>query len=103
MLLNEILTNVNKKFTRGSLSIEISNIDYDSRNIKEDGLYNKWGHMIGNGVKDFGVDIIEWQAVLPKEDIEIDDWKNLKVSYAINYNMDYSNEKGAEIASGRQL
>ena len=39
MLLNEILTNVNKKFTRGSLSIEISNIDYDSRNIKEDGLF----------------------------------------------------------------
>ena len=39
MLLDKILTDVCKECIKGNLFINISNIDYDSRNIKKDGLF----------------------------------------------------------------
>lgn len=81
MLLNEILTNVNKKFTRGSLSIEISNIDYDSRNIKEDGLFicingefSNGHHFIKNAIENGA------KAFIIDEDVEyIEGYTYIKV------------------------
>lgn len=62
--------------------------------IKDEGAYNKWGHMIGNGVKDIGIDIIEWQGLYKQEDIDISAWKGNKVSYVRNITNPYN--KGVE-------
>jgi len=81
MLLNKILTDVCKKSSKGNLFIDISNIDYDSRNIEQNGLFICIRGEVSNG-HNFIEDAIEngAKAFIIEEDIDyIDGYTYIKV------------------------
>ncbi len=81
MLLNKILTGVCKESSKGDLSIDISNIDYDSRNIKKNGLFICIRGEVSNG-HNFIENAIEngAKAFIIEEDIDyIDGYTYIKV------------------------
>ena len=85
MIDNRYLVAVAPKFgtTGDKINVKLDNgetIKCIIADVKGGDAQSEWGHVFGNS----GVDIIEWESVVPRENIQIDDWHYHKVTEIVN-------------------